>query len=108
MKYFIAKQRYLESHHDVAPKAADKSKEEETMRRDSSASNSNMSFDQQDPNTLLTSLKPDGTFEIDVMMFDDGVELSDLTKNYREMVSSLDSFKEQKQALQSLRIGDDT
>lgn len=57
MKYFIAKQRYLESHNEVTPKGVgDKSKDEETMRRNSS---SNLSFE-HDPNSVLTSLKPGG------------------------------------------------
>lgn len=40
--------------------------------------------------------------------FDDGVELTDVTKNYRDMLHSLNEFKEQKQTLKSLNIGDDT
>ena len=40
--------------------------------------------------------------------FDDGVELSDVTQNYRKMLSSLKDFKEQKQTLRGLRIGDDS
>ena len=40
--------------------------------------------------------------------FDDGVELTDVTKNYREMIASLRDFKEQKQTLKGLNIGDDS
>ena len=35
-------------------------------------------------------------FEDDYTAFDDGVELSDVTKNYKEMLGALDAFKEQK------------
>ena len=67
-----------------------------------------LSFDRQDPNSMLTSTVPNPGLQIDESMFDDGVELSDLANNYREMLQSLEAFKEQKQALKSLRIGDET
>jgi len=35
-----------------------------------------------------------GNFDGDYGMFDDGVELSDVTKNYREFILSLEAFKE--------------
>lgn len=49
-----------------------------------------------------------GFDEIDMFNFEDGVELTDVTRNYRDMLNSLRQFKEQKQTLRSLNIGDDT
>lgn len=40
--------------------------------------------------------------------FDDGVELTDVSNNYREMLGSLNEFKEQKHTLKSLNIGDES
>ena len=37
-------------------------------------------------------------------MFEDGVELSDLTQNRREMIGALKEYKEEKQKLKSLYI----
>mmetsp|Transcript_46211 Transcript_46211/g.61197 ORF Transcript_46211/g.61197 Transcript_46211/m.61197 type:complete len:101 (+) Transcript_46211:1351-1653(+) len=48
------------------------------------------------------------SFSDDLINFDDGVELSDVTSSYKEMISSLNDFKEQKQMLNSLNIGDDS
>ena len=48
-------------------------------------------FSANDVNNRLGGLEDEG-----LVNFDDGVELSDVAKSYREMLTSLDQFKEQK------------
>ena len=111
MKYFISKQRYLESQtEDINQLNAQKS-----QARDGTNQSESMSFfgqrrsysldDSNQMSTLYPGRKgstsssttlPHNYDDEGLVNFDDGVELTDVTKNYREMISSLRAFKEQK------------
>ena len=101
MKYFISKQRYLESHQDD-DKEKKRSPSEATSRRNSSAIDSETSNDfnfTELTNGLVGSNDNNaGGFEIlndeGLVNFDDGVELRDVTENHRDMLNSLNEFKE--------------
>ena len=47
---------------------------------------------------------PIDKYKDDEGMFEDGVELSDLTEHKREMLATLKDFKEEKQKLKSLYV----
>ena len=107
MKYFISKQRYLENFKDKKDDDGDGNDVENETK------NSVLSNNDRDRGNFNTQpMEPIGTnfFENDEVLvnFDDGVELTEVTKNYRDMISSLKDFKEQKQTLKNLNIGDDT
>ena len=84
MKYFISKQRYLESIHDI-----DHLKGE---RRKTAAA----AFPEQERLFSIESLDDDlskdkdvdrsQSFHDELLNFDDGIELSDVTSNYRDML----------------------
>lgn len=107
MKYFISKQRYLESHNPgdsvIVPSKNAKGEDGKTLQ----SSNPSRSYSEGETDGLAFSRRH-GSFNSDadasiftdqeegLTNFDDGVELTDVTKNYREMLASLDSFKTQK------------
>jgi len=91
MKYFISKQRYLQTI-DVVK---DSTVKDLPVRASSVDIDDLLEFNKGDEGEELTN-------------FDDGVELSDVTASYREMLGSLQDFKEQQQMLKNLNIGDDT
>ena len=102
MRYFVAKQRYLESIHDY---------EHLVGSRKSAAVQAEMDLDietSSDGLPLDKTRSRTGTFNDEMLnFFEDGVELSDVTQSYREMIRSLEDFKEQKQMLDSLNVNND-
>ena len=93
MKYFISKQRYLENFKDM------KNEDKEENDIEEETKNSVLSsLDRDKGNFNSSPMEPIGSqfYENDEVLinFDDGVELTEVTKNYREMVSSLKDFKE--------------
>ena len=113
MKYFISKQRYLESIHDAEldDQGGDAGKGGAT---DASVDR-RPSIESDYTERYAGKAEPDGerasrtsTFQDDLLNFDDGVELSDVTSSYKQMLGSLHDFNEQKQMLDALKIGDDS
>ena len=120
MKYFISKQRYLESHSDELDlKKDDKLTQSPTSREGSSYARRSYSLDDYNSMSMTFPGRKDSSAssmsqvannydDEGLVNFDDGIELTDVTRNYREMLTSLRSFKEQKQTLKGLNIGDDS
>ena len=120
MKYFISKQRYLESHSDELDlKKDDKLAQSPTSREGSSYARRSYSLDDYNSMSMTFPGRKDSSAssmsqvannydDEGLVNFDDGIELTDVTRNYREMLTSLRSFKEQKQTLKGLNIGDDS
>lgn len=104
MRYFMAKNRYLESTEVFEKQLDDKKALPSAALQDNLSIASEAEFFVRKANE---NERRDKSFKDELINFDDGTELTEVTRSYKGLIHSLIDFKEQKQTLDSLNVDDD-